>query len=592
MKNLKVKTKLTIIILMVSILILAESIISMMNMNQISEKALFVLEESIRADYDQSIKEQVGNVISLLDEMNKLYEAGNISLEEAKALAATEIRELRYGDEGYFWVDQSDGTNIVLLGKDTEGTNRMETKDANGYQMVKEIIRVAVEDGGGYADYVFPKEGETEYSPKRSYSQYYEPFDWVVGTGNYIDSIDDTITAYDKEFSDFVTRRTSLLLACSIIFLIVVIVLIAMIASDITKTLKKVSDGIEVMASGDFTQAADKKYLARKDDFGQLSNTLDAMRSTLQELIGKVKSGAGDIDSGVGSINESISTLNDEIEDVSATTQQLAASMEETAASATEINSISQEIEETARSIATRAQDGAEQASQIHLRASQAKTQVVDNRRQTSEVLAQIRDGLKAALNEAKVVEQIGVLAESIMNITGQTNLLALNASIEAARAGEAGKGFAVVADEIRVLAEQSKDAVSNIQTVTERVNTAMNNLTTDSNRLLDFVDNDVVQSFDLFEDMADAYNRDATQVNDLVSDFSAISEELLASITGVIEAIDGITAAANEGAQGTTNIAEKTVSIVNDSASVLENAKGAGSSASELGKNVQRFIV
>lgn len=83
-------------------------------------------------------------------------------------------------------------------------------------------------------------------------------------------------------------------------------------------------------------------------------------------------------------------------------------------------------------------------------------------------MMADIRVNLEQALEDAKVVDQIGVLADSILNITAQTNLLALNASIEAARAGEAGKGFAVVAEEIRVLAEQSKDAVANIQAVTE----------------------------------------------------------------------------------------------------------------------------
>ena len=66
-----------------------------------------------------------------------------------KKFPADEVRQMRYGEAGYFWIDQSDGTNVVLLGSDTEGTNRMETKDAKGYQMVKEIIRVAVEDGGG-----------------------------------------------------------------------------------------------------------------------------------------------------------------------------------------------------------------------------------------------------------------------------------------------------------------------------------------------------------------------------------------------------------------------------------------------------------
>lgn len=591
MKNLKVRTKLAIIMVMVSALILVGGLVSVINMNAVSDKAIDVLEESIRSSYDQSIREQVESVISLLEEINSLCESGQLSPEEAKAMAAEEIRQMRYGEAGYFWIDQSDGTNVVLLGNDTEGTNRMDAVDTEGNLYIQAIIGAAL-DGGGYSDYMFPKEGETESSPKRAYSAYFEPFDWVVGTGNYTDYIDDTIEMYDSEFSSFANKKAVSLVICCIAFLLLVIIFVTMISVDITRTLKKVVDDIEVMAGGNFTQAIDKKYLTRKDDFGQLSNTIDEMRSTLQKLIGKVKTEAGDIDSGVGSINESISTLNSEIEDVSATTEQLAASMEETAATATEINTMSQEIEEAARGMAIRAQDGAEQAEQIHKRASDAKIQASNNRKEAREMLVGIRDGLTTALDEAKVVDQIGILAESIMSITGQTNLLALNASIEAARAGEAGRGFAVVADEIRVLAEQSKDAVSNIQTVTERVNSAVGNLANDSNRLLDFVNNEIVHSFDLFEDMADAYNQDATNVNDLVSDFSAISEELLASISGVIEAINGITSAANEGAQGTTNIAMKTVSIVDGSANVLQNAQNAGLSASELEKNISQFTV
>ena len=169
------------------------------------------------------------------------------------------------------------------------------------------------------------------------------------------------------------------------------------------------------------------------------------------------------------------------------------------------------------------------------------KNTTVENRQKIQTMLTEIRESLEKALDDAKVVEQIGVLADSILTITAQTNLLALNASIEAARAGEAGKGFAVVAEEIRMLAEQSKDAVANIQSVTENVNVAVGNLTGDSNKLLDFVDTDIVQSFDEFEKMADDYNLDATKVNDLVSDFSATSEELVASITNITEAINGI---------------------------------------------------
>ena len=592
MKNLKVRTKLNLILTLVILLVVLASVVSINNMNQVKDKALETIDVSSRQSYDDSIKQQVGVVISLLSEINDEYKAGTYTLDEAKKIAADEVRQMRYGDAGYFWIDQSDGTNVVLLGSDTEGTNRMETQDADGYQMVKEIIRVAVEDGGGYTDYVFPKEGETQPSPKRSYSEYFEPFDWVVGTGNYTDYIDTAIAAQDEEFSGYAVKKAATMIVACVVMLIIVAILIAMISRDITKSLKKIKEQFDIIAGGNFARKMQKPMLKRKDDFGQLANELEKMRESVRSLLAQVKIEAANIDTVVELIDSHVFNLNGEIEDVSATTEQLAASTQETAASAEQINGMTQQIEEAAREIAIRAQDGATEAEEIHQRATQTKDETVANRMKVKQMLSEIRQGLEKALEDAKVVEQISVLADSILAITGQTNLLALNASIEAARAGEAGKGFAVVAEEIRVLAEQSKDAVANIQAVTENVNHAVRNLTSDSNRLLDFVDTDIVESFNNFEKMADDYNLDAAKINDLVSDFSATSEELVASITNITQAIDGISSASNDSAAGTTNIAQKTVSIASGSAEVMKGAKDAESSAEELRKNVNNFII
>ncbi len=593
MKNLSVRIKMTMITILVVILSFAACLISLTDLQQVKQKSLDELEVSIRENYDTTIKDQVGVVISLLSEINDQYKAGVFeSVDEAKAVAAEEVRQMRYGDSGYFWVDTSNGTNVVLLGGDSEGTNRMETTDGNGYQMVKEIIRVAVEEGGGYVDYVYPKEGETESSPKRSYSEYFEPFDWVVGTGNYTDYIDDEIAAREDELAKYVTTRMTALIGACLGLLLIVGVLVAMIALDIIHSVRNISASINVIAGGDFVQKVPKKLVNRKDDFGNLAKTLEGMRHSLRGLLAQVKNESVNIDHVVESIDANVFTLNSEIEDVSATTQELAASTEETAASADQINSMTQQIDDAAREIATRAQDGATEAEDIHKRASQSKTNAVENRQRMEQLQAEIRSSLQKALEDAKVVEKIGILADSILNITGQTNLLALNASIEAARAGDAGRGFAVVAEEIRVLAEQSQEAVANIQAVTENVSSAVGNLAKDSNRLLDYVDQDVVESFALFEQMADDYNADATKINELVSDFSATSEELLASINSISEAIDGITLASNDSAAGTTNIAQKTVSIVNESSEVMKSAKVAEQSAEELRKNVDNFKI
>ena len=592
MNNVKVQTKLIIVMLTTIVALVLCAVISSESMKQLQSKALETLETDERASYDEQIKQQVDNVISLCQTIYDQYQAGVYTEEEAKKLAADEIRQLRYGDAGYFWVDQYDGTNVVLLGNDTEGTNRMETKDANGYQMVKEIIRVGQEADGGYTDYVFPKEGETEPSPKRSYSKAFEPFGWVIGTGNYTDYIDDQVASIEKDFSSYVTGRMTLFIISTLIEGIIVVLLLIMIIISIIRPLKKCISSIGVMEQGDFSQAMGTALLKRRDDFGKLAASLESMRNEMSGLIGEVKSQATEITRMVQEIDDNIQALDEEIENVSATTEELAAGMEETAASSEEINAMSHEIESAAKSIATRSQDGATEADDIRDRAVGIKKTTTENDERTKAIHAEINEGLTKALEDIKIVDQIGVLAESIMEITGQTNLLALNASIEAARAGEAGKGFAVVADEIRVLAEQSKAAVVHIQDVTKNVVESVTNLADGAKKLLEFVGTDVVDSFAGFSGMADSYSNDAGSIDALVTDFSASSEQLLASINGVMDAIGEVSKAATEGATGTNDIAEKTGVVVEKAAEIKEKAEAAHAAADKLQQNVEHFIV
>lgn len=592
MRNMKVRTKL-LIVMFVAIAALALCVVFSTNsMAQMQNQALEIIENDERESYDELIKQQVEDVISLCQAIYDKYQAGEYTEDEAKKIAADEIRALRYGEGGYFWVDQYDGTNVVLLGSQTEGTNRMETKDADGYQMVKEIIRIGQEPDGGYTDYVYPKEGETESSPKRSYSKAFEPFGWVIGTGNYTDHIDDQIAAVKADFSNYASERRAVFSAAAFIEGAILVALLIAIIISIVKPLQKAIESLKQMEQGDFSHALDANLLKQQDDFGQLAVSLESMRTEVGRLIGSVKEEALEITSMVQEIDENITALDEEIESVSATTEELAAGMEETAASSEEINAMSHEIESAAKSIAVRSQDGATEADGIRERAVGIKTTTDENDRRTRQVHGEINSGLTKALEDIKVVDQIEVLAESIMEITGQTNLLALNASIEAARAGEAGKGFAVVADEIRVLAEQSKAAVVHIQDVTQNVVGAVENLANGAKQLLEFVGTDVVQNLAEFSQIADSYSQDAERVDSLVTDFSASSEELLASINGVMDAITEVSKAATEGATGTSDIAEKTGVVVTRASEIKEKAAAAHASADELQKNVERFIV
>ena len=593
MKNLSVKMKMLMIIvlaLMMSGLLL---ILSLSSINNLKSDAIEELETSIKADYDQQIKEQVGCVISILEQHNEAYKNGEFaSIEDAKTDAANIIRQMRYGEAGYFWIDQSDGTNVVLLGNDVEGTNRLDTVDSEGTPMVKNFIEGAVKEGSFFSEYYYFKEGETEYSPKRAYTQYYPEFDWVVGTGNYIDYIDDAIAQYDEEFAHKVSTMVLRMVAIGLVITLLVVLSVILVAGDITRSVEVVKQNIEILASGNFGNKMEEKSLSRNDDFGKLNKEVENMRSSTRDLLSTVTDEAQSVDEVVLRIRENMRKLNNGIEDVSATTEQLAASMEATSTNAQSVGAMSNEIELAAKNIATRAMDGAQSADEIQTKAFEMMRASKENKEKIEKLLEGIRGELGKALEEVKVVNEINVLTDSILNITEQTNLLALNASIEAARAGEAGKGFAVVADEIRQLAEQSQEAVSNIQNITGQVDTAVGKLAVNADSMLKFVDGDVLKSFDMFDNMATEYNNDAGSINDLVADFSAASEELLSSIESVLSAINDITVAMEEGAQGTYNIAERASEIVNQSSDVLNDVKQAEESATSLQTQVKKFTV
>jgi len=592
MNNIKVRTKLVIVMVIALIALALCAVISNTSLSGLGNNALDIIENDMRSSYDEQIKAQVDNVISLCQSIYNRYEKGEYTLDEAEKLAADQIRDLRYGNNGYFWVDTYDGTNVVLLGNDTEGTNRMDAVDTNGFAYMQAIINAGKQEDGGFTDYVFPREGETESSPKRAYSKAFEPFGWVLGTGNYTDDIDDDVLDVKNEFSSYESNSRMAIIGIAVVMEVILILVLTLITASIVKPLKKSLTHIDEIAQGDFSKEFEQDLLKRKDDFGQLADSLEKMRSEMKELIGEVKSEALEITGMVQEIDTSIRALDDQIENVSATTEELAAGMEETAASSEEINAMSHEIESAAKSIAERSQDGANEADEIRERAVKIKKDTDENDRRTRSIHEEINESLTKALEDIKVVDQINVLAKSIMDITGQTNLLALNASIEAARAGEAGKGFAVVADEIRVLAEQSKAAVAHIQEVTGNVTAAVENLANDAERLLEFVGNDVVESLGGFAEMANSYNSDAANVDSLVTDFSASSEQLLASINGVMDAISDVSKTATEGATGTTDIAEKVGNVVQEAEAIKQKAETTYHSAEKLQKNVERFIV
>ena len=197
---------------------------------------------------------------------------------------------------------------------------------------------------------------------------------------------------------------------------------------------------------------------------------------------------------------------------------------------------------------------------------------------------------LRESIKKTAAIQEIKELSQTILQITSQTNLLALNASIEAARAGEAGKGFAVVAEEIRVLAENSKNAVSKINDITYNVSDAVESVVQDSKLLLEFVDNQVLKDYESFVNTGMQYDQDADKVEMVVTEINKIAEQLFDTIQQMRQAIDEISSAAGEGAEGTADIASKVSDIAFKTNEVLNQTMENQRTAEKLDEMVGFF--
>lgn len=334
------------------------------------------------------------------------------------------------------------------------------------------------------------------------------------------------------------------------------------------------------------------KFLNRKDEIGEMFRATADMRNTLRGVVGNLVKASESIYSNASTVDDLLRELKTYSDETSSETDNISSGMEENAATVEEIAASSGEVSVAVNTIAEKATDGSMLTNEITERAIQLKERSIKSSESAKNIFIDVKNQLEKAIDNSKVVQKIDELASSILQITSQTNLLALNAAIEAARAGEAGRGFAVVAEEVRVLAEQSAATAADIQNIVRLVNSSVQELTDESEKILEFVDKQVIPDYGKFINAGEQYNKDADAVNNVMMEFSATSEELNASVEGITKAIAEMADTVGEGASGISIIADKTNIIAEKIELIEKSAEENKESADILKQIISKFEI
>ena len=546
-------------------------------------------------DYDKMIKHEVATAISVLEYAHGQYKNGSLTEEEAKELGRKLVKALKYGNEGYFWIDGLDGT---LIGHpmlpDKEGSNRIGSKDPNGVMVIQNIIECATKGtNNGYSEYMWEKPedvGTGKLSPKRAYSELYTPWNWVVSTGNYIDEIsaivDKRIVEQNSAFRVNVAVTVAFVILSSLITSLIAIFL----SRRLSKPIIHMMERIKKDEAGNIR--IQEITVESKDEIGELAKAMNIMLGQVKHFVEEVSTSSERLIQNASHIQSLSNMLETRTDETAAATRVMNGYMEESASATGQISSTVKEVESAINSIAQRAETGAGLSNEVSERASRLTKNTLASKVKAKTVYESTKASLEYAIQEVEQVKQINALSEEINRIAGQTNLLALNANIEAARAGEAGRGFAVVADEIRKLSESTSQTVDSIQKIVSTITTSVNNLVTTSEKVLDYIEKQILSEYEELVKAGEQYHNDAKDIHGFMIDFSATSQQLSASMTEVAKATREVAARVSKGADTTEEINQQTTVISDRIKQISENTEDNMEQARKLQEIITRFRI
>jgi methyl-accepting chemotaxis protein len=346
----------------------------------------------------------------------------------------------------------------------------------------------------------------------------------------------------------------------------------------------KIKEFAENLSNFDFSSTIQD---SRKDEFGQTIESLNKAQNNVSSMIKELLNTIQTISASSEELSATMEELSSKAIVIDDAVDIIACGMQESGAATEEISASVEEVDSSINELSAKALEGSSNANQSKERATAVKNNSQLAIDETRTVYAEKQRKMKKAIEDGKVVDSIKVMADTIGSIAGQTNLLALNAAIEAARAGEQGKGFAVVAEEVKKLAEQSAQAVTNIQDTIVKVQMAFKSSIDTGIDILQFLNIQVNEQFDAYGETGNQYYNDSDFVSQMSDEIAAMSEEITATVGQVSQAVQEMAQAS----QKSTGSAETIKENMNETAKAIEQAAKTAQSQAELGQKLNEMV-
>jgi len=371
--------------------------------------------------------------------------------------------------------------------------------------------------------------------------------------------------------------------------LIIAIILLYLIVTAVTKSIKKVNHNLYdlVHNEGDLTQTL---TVRTGDEMEIMAGNVNALLAYIRDIMLNISSNSLNLEKSSFSIADSLSDASKGISEVSATMEEMSAAMQETNASMSQVQQNIREVYEKMQTLSEKANEGDTITKDIQVRAKKIYEDASKAREDARSQSVEMADAVNEKIERSKAVEEINQLTQNILEISSQTNLLALNANIEAARAGEAGRGFAVVAGEIGNLANDSANAATRIQEVSASVIASVEELASEAEKMIEFMENTALEGYQKLLNTSQDYRKDADDIHDIMYRFSADSAQVEKLSSEINDSVEAVNRAVDEVTDGVMNVTEVSTTLTQNVSEIEDMASSNKNIAEGLAGEVSKF--